>query len=479
MDEICLESQCNVGQLYPYVTLMKNLQRGFTLVCTFWLSCTGLAEDLQVYFSNLHSHTAYSDGTGTPQEAYDYARTTGKLDFLCISEHNHKSAEGTGDDPLKLHIARDHSLYNGSADNSLISTAKRVNAQCPGTFVALYGQEFSVIEHGNHINVFDISEVIDEQLIPSREFRKLYDVFLVNHLDSFGKPALVQFNHPANVDEDYGILKYPDEASFLAGVQPYARSIAIISGPHNTKQNEPPVHNDDLTTESYLHYLNLGLHLAPTADGDNHFITFGTSTDHRTAIWAPSLTKEALLDAIRSNHVYATQDKNLVVDFRVNNQIMGSVIEAQPGTPLSISVRLSDRDEPNASYHVSLRHDTVGGQIEAANEADGDGKDTTGNSTVTFDARQYAGGEEYYLVQVVQRGTGKPDQAWTAPVWITAVQVADGHPPTPLAHPTAFVWSPNSKVFHLAACKDAQRIVNKQTGDTPPAGRTLHTGCPR
>src|ERR1051326_7621295 len=125
--------------------------------------CGGVsAQNMRVFFGNLHSHTAYSDGTGTPGEAYDYARTNGKLDFLCISEHNHKSAEGTGDDPLKLHIALDHSLYNGAGANSLISTAKRVNADHAGSFVALYGQEFSVIEHGNHINVFDISEVIDE-----------------------------------------------------------------------------------------------------------------------------------------------------------------------------------------------------------------------------------------------------------------------------------------------------------------------------
>jgi len=439
------------------------------------LSGSVFGENMRVFFGNLHSHTAYSDGTGTPQDAYEYARTTGKLDFLCISEHNHKSAEGTGDDPMKLHIALDHSLYNGPGETSLISTANRVNTQFADSFVALYGQEFSVIAQGNHINVFDIGEVIDEQLIPNREFRKLYDVFLVSHLDSFHRPALVQFNHPANVNEDYGILKYPDLASFLAGVRPYVRTIAILSGPHDTKPTDPVRHNDHFTTEAYLHYLNLGLHLAPTADGDNHFITFGTSTDHRTAIWAPSLTKEALLNAIRSNHVYATQDKNLVVDFRINGQIMGSTIHAQPGTPLTISVQLSDPDEPDAKYHVSLRHDTVGDGA-TANEVEG--KDLSGNSTASFDGFKYVSGEEYYLVQIVQTGTGKPDQAWTAPIWIATPPANDGHPVTPPDHAAAFVWSLNSKVYHLAGCKDAERIINKQTGDTPPAGRTLHINCP-
>lgn len=436
------------------------------------------AQEFHVFFGNLHSHTAYSDGTGTPQDAYDYARTKGKLDFLCISEHNHASAEGTGDDPLKLHIALDHTLYNGSRSDSLISTANRINAQFAGSFVALYGQEFSAISHGNHINVFDVGEVVDEHLIPNREFRKLYDNWLLSHLDTSSSPAIVQFNHPANVNEDYGILKYPDETAFLAGVQPYVRSIAILSGPHNTKPNDPLQHNDHFSTNAYLHYLNLGLYLAPSADGDNHFVTFGTSTDHRTAIWATTLTKEALMDAIRNNHFYATQDKNLVVDFRVNGHIMGSTIHATAGDALTISVQLTDPDEPHANYHVSLRHDTVGDAIEASNEVDS--SDTSGNSTVTFDQFRYTGGTEYYLVQVVQNGAGAPDQAWTAPVWITTTSTNEDHPPPPPDQPAGFVWSVNSHVYHLAGCKDADRILgaNKRTGNTPPAGKRLHSNCP-
>src|SRR5262245_56094458 len=225
------------------------------------LSGSLFAQTTHAFFGNLHSHTAYSDGTGTPQDAYDYARAKAKLDFLCVSEHNHAGAEGTGNDPLKLHIALDHTLYNGSRADSLISTANRINTQFAGSFVALYGQEFSAISHGNHINVYDVGEVIDEQLIPNREFRKLYDNWLVNHLDTAQKPALVQFNHPASVNEDYGVLKYPDVASFVAGVQPFARTIAILSGPYNTKPGDPLRHNDSFDTGAYLHYLNLGLHL--------------------------------------------------------------------------------------------------------------------------------------------------------------------------------------------------------------------------
>jgi hypothetical protein len=395
------------------------------------------------------------------------------LDFLCISEHNHVSAEGTGDDPAKLHIAKDHTLYSGAQPASLISTAKRVNTQFAGSFVALYGQEFSVIAKGNHLNVFDVGEVIDEAVIPNRAFDKLYGTWLPAHLDTSGKLPMVQFNHPAKVTEDYGILKYPDQAAFVAAVQPYARTIAIVSGPHDTKPGAPPAHNDHFDTAAYFHYLNLGLQLAPAMDGDNHFITFGTSTEHRTAVWAPELTREAILTAIRENHVYATQDKNLVVDFRINNQIMGAKLRAQAGDPLTISVQLSDPDEPAAKYHVTLFHDTVGDAVEAS-EIEHD--DLTGNGTITFDPQKYIGGIEYYLVHVEQSGTGKTDHAWTAPIWIS---VDEDHIPTPIDSP-GFVWSVNSKVFHIAGCKDAAKIldVNRRTGTTAPDGKTLHKNCP-
>src|SRR5262245_11868805 len=137
----------------------KRLAAHSMLCLVMTLAAPLAGQELHVFFGNLHSHTAYSDGTGTPAQAYEHARTAGKLDFLAISEHNHKSAEGTGDDPAHLHIGIDHKLYEGPAANSLIVTANNVNHEFAGTFVALYGQEFSSIAGGNHVNVFDVGKV--------------------------------------------------------------------------------------------------------------------------------------------------------------------------------------------------------------------------------------------------------------------------------------------------------------------------------
>ena len=110
----------------------------------------------RVFFGNIHSHTSYSDGTGTPEDAYRYARHTGHLDFLAITDHNHKSAENGADDRRDgIMIATNTSLYT----NNTINAAQQWTQD--GAFVALYGQEYSSINSGNHTNVNDISQVID------------------------------------------------------------------------------------------------------------------------------------------------------------------------------------------------------------------------------------------------------------------------------------------------------------------------------
>ena len=100
------------------------------------------------YFGNLHAHTSYSDGTGTPEEAFSYAQDTGNLDFIAVTEHNHAAAGPTsGDRNDGLLIATDPTLYP-----KLIADANAATVDTK--FVAIYGQEFSTISKGNHSNAF-------------------------------------------------------------------------------------------------------------------------------------------------------------------------------------------------------------------------------------------------------------------------------------------------------------------------------------
>src|SRR5688572_30052779 len=67
----------------------------------------------RIFYGSLHSHTKYSDGSGTPADAFARARDLGKMDFIAVTEHNHKAADGKGDLKDGILIATQPSLYNG------------------------------------------------------------------------------------------------------------------------------------------------------------------------------------------------------------------------------------------------------------------------------------------------------------------------------------------------------------------------------
>ncbi|MGL4737390.1 MAG: hypothetical protein ACRCW2_08065, partial [Cellulosilyticaceae bacterium] len=39
------------------------------------------------YYGDLHTHTGFSDGRGTPLEGLEWGKKSGKGDFLAISDH--------------------------------------------------------------------------------------------------------------------------------------------------------------------------------------------------------------------------------------------------------------------------------------------------------------------------------------------------------------------------------------------------------
>jgi len=438
----------------------------------------------QVFFGNLHSHTSYSDGSGTPDEAYKHARDAqnAKLDFMALTEHNHAEALG----PDGIGIATQPALYKGADANSLISTARRLTED--GRFVALYGQEFSTISSGNHVNVFEIGEVIGVQ---KGRFDLLLD-FLATNKDSTGQPAIIMLNHPKNTLEveakEYGRDDFSTLDNWVKRMGAQARLIQIINGPGQAAgDNHDPARPDE---DAFFKYLNLGFKVAPTADQDNHEKNWGSATPARTAIVAPTLTKASVLDALRRRHVYATEDKNLKVVIKVNGHLCGDVISPVPVGELSIEYRIEDADEPNAEYAIQVFRDAVGGP--AAQMATSVSTAAGGGSGVIEDVVISTASPQYLFFKVVQfNENGDEEYAWTAPVWFQSqpeVIVTPGPGPgpgpgtTPPPATDKAVASRNSNTFHVSnQCFDAQRIkpANLVKGAEARRGRHQHPGCPR
>jgi len=445
------------------------------------------AQEVQVFFGNLHSHTSYSDGSGKPADAYKYARDTAKVDFLAITEHNHDGAERgiKAGDPRKdgILIAKNHSLYNGTKSSSSISAAKAFNKD--GKFVAIYGQEFNTIEEGgNHMNVFEVSEVIDEAVVPNGGFEQLVK-WLTTNLDSEMKPAIIQFNHPSSEIRkrgiEYGANLFGSPSEWVKQIGRHACLIEMLNGPGtiNAPNLKPEVFESD-----YLYYLNLGFKLGPTGDQDNHFKNWGNSTTARTGVIAEAKTKANILDALRHRHVYATTDNNLKIIFRVEGHLCGDVITTLPaaGAELKVTYSIVDGDEPDAGYKIEAYSAIVGSGPAKAVESVKVSGNNPPSQPGTLEGVPYLGPNQYVFFKISQLDEDKhTDTAWTAPVWF---EKAGTVPPVNSGTTTdelLFVASRNSGIFHISTeCAAAKAIKpgNRVIGPAAKTGRVMHEGCP-
>ncbi len=207
------------------------------------------------------------------------------MHFLAVTEHNHRDAErGAKERTDGVLIATQPQLYGGAGSESLMATANRMTEN--GQFGALYGQEFSTISSGNHMNVLDAPRVIPDA---NGAFDDLMPWLDANRYTS-GAAPLVQFNHPKwkrRNDNNYGRDDFGgDDALWVAAVGTKASLIEVL----NTTATKPGQGFRPYAHErEYFEYLNLGFRLGPTVGHDNHYRNWGTSNDARTGVVAASL----------------------------------------------------------------------------------------------------------------------------------------------------------------------------------------------
>lgn len=371
-------------------------------------------EALKVFFGNLHSHTSYSDGKGTPGQAFVHARDVAKLDFLAITEHNHLLG-GQAASPEARTM-----LYRGPAEESLMSSAKKFTET--GKFIAIAGQEYSSMSQGNHINVFDVPEVIT---LKNGKFDELLP-WLESNRDSSGKVPVMQLNHPALGSpfpafpalrrKDFGRDDFGSEAEWVRRMGGAASLIEVLNG-------EPPPGSVDrrapqVMENYYVRFLQLGFHLAPTGNQDNHKENWGSATEVRTGVLSGQLSQSDLLAAMRARHVYATEDRNLKLIVRIGGHLMGDVIATQQApSGARIEVRIQDDDEPDATYVLEVLRGSIGGPLASVAESYSFKGNTDVGASVTFGSLEFTEAGQFIFLRVNQSSKAGDDRVWTAPLW--------------------------------------------------------------
>lgn len=339
-----------------------------------WTFSVGEYKQGNLYFGQLHAHTNISDGTGTLEEAYTWAREQGKADYIAITDHSNwfdNDKEGT--------------INDGSKSAKWVaaqSTSDQYNKD--NEFVAMYGYEMTWSNGTGHMNTFN-SEGFETRSNGSIDLKEYYSRLLT------APQSISQFNHPGTTFgdfKDFGF--YSKEVDELVTLLEVGNGEGAIRGSGYFP-----------SYEYYTRALDKGWHISPTNNQDNHKKGWVTANTARTVIEAKELTRDDLYDAMRQRRTYATENENLNINYTVNGQAMGSILD-QP-EELNISIKVEDPDVEDKISTISIIAN--GGAVVETK--------SFGTSTAEWNLTLSPEYSYYYVRVDMENG----DIAVTAPVW--------------------------------------------------------------
>ena len=356
----------------------------------------------QLYFGQLHSHTQYSDGSGTLDSALSYIRSlpdSANVQFVAFTDHsNYFDSKNAPNVEAALY---DTSLVKDSDASHSWKTYKDTIAQFnkdnAGDMVAIGGFEMTWSGGPGHINTFNTPGIVsrNNSTLNNKTADAGMKAYYALLSQEEGKNSISQFNHPGTTFGNFKDFNYWDP---VIDSRMYMVEVGNGEGQIGAGGYYP-------SYEQYIMALDKGWHLAPTNNQDNHQGKWGNANDARDVILTDNFTEEGIYDAIRALRMYATEDKNLELGYTVNGLMMGSRIETVPGK-LDIEVSVYDPDRTDSIAKVEV----VVNSGKVAHVWDDPAEFKSGTLSVTL-APEYS----YYFIRVTQKDG---DLAVTAPVWV-------------------------------------------------------------
>ncbi|MFN8456820.1 MAG: CehA/McbA family metallohydrolase [Anaerolineae bacterium] len=264
------------------------------------------AQGMNIYFGDLHSHTSYSDGAGTPAQAFATARANG-LDFMALSEH---------------------CFMMSPAEWADVKTQANL-ATINGQFVALPAFEYS--HQYGHINVFESETYVRSDDPNYDTLPEFYNWLIAQPL------AFAQFNHPRKepgLDWNFNDFAFNSQADLKIILQELQ------------------------TADQFFLALNTGWHLGTLKNRDTHAPNWGINP--WMGLIAPSLTKDSIVEALRKRRTFfvSPSDSNLALVLQANGAWMGSAIPFNTGA-INFTINAYDPDPKGKPLRINLYENGV------------------------------------------------------------------------------------------------------------------------
>ncbi len=336
----------------------------------------------RVLWGDLHGHTQLSDGTGTPEDYFAYARDVAALDVIALTDHDHWGLRFLDDNPGLFRTIED--------------AAKRFDDS--GRFVALVGYEWTSWLYGHrHVLYFEGEPRILSSLDPRTENPAL----LWKALE--GRSALTVAHHSAGgpVSTDWEFVPPSD-------LEPVTEVVSVHGS--SEASDTPGKIYAPVEGNFVRDALGRGLRFGFIGSGDSHdghpgLAHLASPSGGLAAIFAEERTRLSVLDALKARRTYATNGPRIWLRTWLDESEMGASVPATaaPAQELRFVV---------AAEAPVERVDVVrSGRI--ASVVPGAGRREL-SETLTLSPLRPG---EYVYVRVVQENGGA---AWSSPVYITS-----------------------------------------------------------
>jgi len=261
-------------------------------------------DQTHVRWGDLHGHSNFSDGTGTPEEYFRYARDVAGLDVSALTDHDHWGLLFLDDHPaMWAEIRRQvHAFHE------------------PGRFVTLLGYEWTSWIYGHrHVLYFGEEGEVLSSLDPRYESPQgLWQALR-------GKAVLTVPHHPAGgpIPIDWSVP--PDPA-----LEPLAEIVSV----HGCSEAlDAPARIYHSFKGSFVRdALDRGYRLGFLGSGDSHdghpgLPQIASGRGGLAAIMTDDLTREGIRKALMARLVYATNGPRILLRVSLAGRRMGAVLE--------------------------------------------------------------------------------------------------------------------------------------------------------
>ncbi|HIF06099.1 MAG TPA: DUF3604 domain-containing protein [Gemmatimonadetes bacterium] len=342
------------------------------------------APDRLLLWGDLHGHTLYSDGRGSVDAFYDFARNTAGLDFCAVTDHAFEVTDAQW-------------AHSKEITNEWYR---------PGEFVTLQAYEWSgLTELGGDHNVFFVEN--DPPILRSRSY---YDA--------------------RNLEMYHGVEPQPEHIDDLfLRLEGISGGGDIFAIPHwGGRRANPEFHHPELqrmveifsehrrSAEWAMQFLQNGQRLGIIASTDGHYGNpgYGFLRPARSdrpqeighaavAVYAVDRTRESLFRALYERRTYGTSGERILLAFDVDGHAMGSefVSEATPMIEVEV-VGTAAIERVDVTKDTRVVHSVAGsGESLKFRWTDPDFK---------------PGDSAFYFVRALQ---ADGEEAVSSPVWIS------------------------------------------------------------